>query len=67
MHAGKIFLIKRCIVMVGQENLNLYNLSRFKIFEGITIILIYFIVSMDGYIFTYRDNFSKIQNIALFF
>ena len=32
-NAGRIFLIKRNIVMEVQENLNLFNLGRFKIFE----------------------------------
>ena len=32
-NAGRIFLIKIDIVMVGQENLNLFSLCRSKIFE----------------------------------
>ena len=32
-NAGSIFQINKDIVMVGQENLNLKGLSRFKIFE----------------------------------
>ena len=53
--------------MVGQENLNLYKLNRFKIFENMIIILGLFILSIDGYIFTNKDVFSKIHNIALKF
>ena len=65
MNAGSIFLIRRDIVLVGQENLNLYNLGRFKIFEDVMIIFRSYILSMGGYIFTYRNYFSKIANIAL--
>ena len=57
-NAGRIFLTKRDIVLVGQENLNFYNLSRFKIFEDIRTILRSFILSIDGYIFTIRYDFS---------
>ena len=53
--------------MEEQENLNLYKLNRLKIFEDIIIILRGFILSMDGYIFTIRDDFNKILNIVLKF
>ena len=62
--AGSKFLIKRDIVTVGQENLKLSNLCRFKILEDIRTILWSDSLSMDGYIFTNKDNFSKIPNIA---
>ena len=66
-NAGSIFLIKRDIVMVEHENLNLFNLCRFKIFEDVQTTLKKDILSIDGYIFTNRGNSSKITNIALKF
>ena len=55
-NAGSIFLIKRNIVMEGQENPNLFNLCRFKIFEDIKTILRKDILSINGYIFTNRHK-----------
>ena len=66
-NAGSIFLIKRDIVMVEHENLNLFNLCRFKIFEDVQTTLKKDILSIDGYIFMNRGNSSTITNIALKF
>ena len=66
-NAGSIFLIKRNIVMEGQENPNLFNLCRFKIFEDKKTILRKDFISISGYIFANRGISSKIKNIALNF
>ena len=66
-NVGSIFLIKKDIVTVGQENLNLLNLCRFKIFEDIWPALRKGISSINGYKFANSDNFSKILNIDLKF
>ena len=63
-NAGSISLVKRDIVMVGQENLNFKNLSRFKVFGNITTISSSYILSIDGYIFKSRDDSCDIPNIA---
>jgi len=52
-NAGSIFLIRRDIVLVGQENLNLYNLSGFEIFKDITTIL-RFIIFIHGWMYIYK-------------
>ena len=51
-NAGSIFLIRRDIVLVGQENLNLYNLSGFEIFKDITTIL-RLIIFIHGWMYIY--------------
>ena len=52
-NAGSIFLIRRDIVLVGQENLNLYNLSGFEIFKDITTIL-RLIIFIHGWMYIYK-------------
>ena len=53
--------------MEGQENPNLFNLCRFKIFEDKKTILRKDFISINGYIFANRGISSKIKNIALNF